>query len=94
MPNWKSPFASVAECGPKTRIVSALERRESALKAPEIAKLLGVTRQQVYKMAAKGIIPSFRVGAAVRFDPDLIAEWLRRKMANQSVAPQPQRIAV
>ena len=33
-------------------------------KARDLAQLFGVTQQQFYKLAAKGIIPSFRVGAA------------------------------
>jgi len=28
-------------------------------------------------MAKAGRMPSFRVGAAVRFDPRAVAEWLR-----------------
>lgn len=94
MPNSKQPFAPAADWGGKTRILTTLERRDNALKAPEIARLLGVTRQQVYKMAARGTIPSFRVGTAVRFDPGLIADWLRRKMPKPIVASEPQSIAV
>jgi excisionase family DNA binding protein len=69
------------------KIVQILEAKDQALKAAELAKLLGVTRQHIYKLAAEGTIPSFQVGAAVRFDPEQIAEWLRRKI------PQPARVA-
>ena len=53
--------------------------QHNALKAQEVADFLGVTRQHVYKLAAKGLIPSFRVGKAVRFDPSAIAVWLQEK---------------
>lgn len=76
------------------RIIQALEAREEAMRARELATLLGVTRQYVYKMAAKGLIPSFRVGSAVRFDPELVADWLRRKMPAPALAHSRQQIAV
>jgi len=51
------------------RLLRTLETKDQALKAAELAKLLCVTRQHIYKMAAEGTIPSFRVGCAIRFDP-------------------------
>ena len=62
------------------KVVQMLELKECALKAGELAKLLGVTRQHIYKMAAAGSLPSFRVGSAVRFDPKQVAEWLKSTM--------------
>ena len=44
------------------KIVQILEAKDQALKAAELAKLLGVTRQHIYKLAAEGTIPSFQVG--------------------------------
>lgn len=76
------------------KIIQALEARDEAMRARELAKLLGVTRQHVYKMAAEGVIPSFRVGSSVRFDPALVAEWLRRKMPKPVVPSERPRIAV
>ena len=58
------------------KILETLESKEHALKAGELAKLLGVTRQHIYKMAAASAIPSFRIGAAVRFDPKQVRESL------------------
>lgn len=62
------------------KVVQMLESKECALKAGELAKLLGVTRQHIYKMAAAGSLPSFCVGSAVRFDPKQVAEWLKKTM--------------
>lgn len=62
------------------KVVQVLEAKQCALKAGELAKLLGVTRQHIYKMAAAGCLPSFRVGSAVRFDPQQVAEWLKQRM--------------
>ena len=39
------------------RLVETLKSKTVALKVAEIAKLLGVTPQHIYKMAARGTIP-------------------------------------
>jgi excisionase family DNA binding protein len=69
------------------RVLQTLESRDSALRARDLAKLLGVTRQHIYKMAAAGDIPFFRVGSAVRFDPGDVAGWLQRVCSRSSGNP-------
>lgn len=56
-----------------------LEKQDGPIKADQIAKILGVTPAQVYKLAAEGKIPgAIRVSdKAIRFCPDIFAEWLR-----------------
>jgi excisionase family DNA binding protein len=49
----------------------------SALTAEELAKFLSVSKVTIFKQAAAGRIPSFRVGTCVRFDPRAVAQWLR-----------------
>jgi excisionase family DNA binding protein len=61
------------------RLLEKLEKKAGALKVSEVAEVLGVTPQHIYKMAACGEIPSFRVSGAVRFDPGDIGEWLKKK---------------
>ena len=63
------------------RLIETLKNRTGALKVAEIAKLFGVTPQHIYKMAASGRIPSFRISGSVRFDPDDVAAWLKEKQA-------------
>jgi excisionase family DNA binding protein len=67
------------------RVLQTLAAKQGALKAAELAKLLAVTRQHIYKLAAAGTLPSFRVGAAVRFDPRAVAEWLLKKPPRAAV---------
>src|ERR1700685_2722979 len=76
------------------KILQTLESKENALKAGELAKLLGVTRQHIYKMAAASVIPSFRIGTAVRFDPKQVSEWLTRRMPHTVPSPGLGRLAV
>jgi excisionase family DNA binding protein len=75
------------------RIIAELEMKGHALKAKEVAALLRVTAQHIYKLAAQQLIPSFRVGGAVRFDPIQIADWIRRKMPQAVSSPPKPRSA-
>lgn len=67
------------------KLIEAVEAKNEALRVSDVARILGVSVQQVYKMAAKGQIPSFRVANAIRFDPQLFANWLRDKYPAQQV---------
>jgi excisionase family DNA binding protein len=60
------------------QIADQIERIGHALTAVELAKLLAVSRVTIFKQAAAGRIPSFRVGTCVRFDPTAVANWLRK----------------
>ena len=58
-------------------LIEQIEKRSSALKVSEVAKLLEVTPQHIYGLAAQGLIPCFRIGGAIRFDPQEFAMWLK-----------------
>lgn len=59
--------------------MESLEQMEGAITADPLARLLGLSKITVYKLAAKGRIPCFRVGSAVRFDPVAVAQWLEQR---------------
>ena len=48
-----------------------------ALTAKELSDILAVSHVTIFKQAKAGRIPSFRIGTCVRFDPILVAKWLR-----------------
>jgi excisionase family DNA binding protein len=78
----KKPYARVSQKrGASMKLVETLKSRTKALKVAEVADLLGVTPQHIYKMAASGRIPSFRISGSVRFDPDDVAAWLKEKQS-------------
>jgi len=54
-----------------------IERMGRALTADELASILTVSRITIFKQAKAGRIPSFRIGTCVRFDPKVVAQWLR-----------------
>ena len=51
----------------------------ATLTVPEVAQLLGFGRTAIYDLVAAGRIPHFRIGASIRFDPFVLAEWLRSR---------------
>ena len=53
------------------------EKSNQAIRVRELATLLNVSPMTIYRQAKSGGIPSFRVGASLRFDPKMIARWLR-----------------
>ncbi len=58
-------------------IIEVIASSKKALTAAELANLLAVSPDQIYALARKGILPSFRVGNAVRFDPKAVATSLK-----------------
>ena len=64
---------------PTQLLADRIEQTEHALTAPEIAVFLSLATATVFKMARAGRIPSFRIGSAVRFDPRIVAQWLRSR---------------
>ena len=59
-------------------LADQIEAFDHALTAEDLADTLRVTPTMVRKLAREGRLPSFRVGTAVRFDPKLVAAWMRR----------------
>jgi excisionase family DNA binding protein len=55
-----------------------IERIGRALTADELASMLTVAKVTIFKQAKAGRIPSFRIGSCVRFDPKMVAQWLRK----------------
>jgi excisionase family DNA binding protein len=51
-------------------------RFPGAITAKQLAEILGVGEELIYKQARAGLIPNFRIGTAVRFDPSAICKWL------------------
>jgi excisionase family DNA binding protein len=62
---------------PSTSLADQIAMTGHALTADELAHLLAVSRITIFKQAKAGRIPSFRIGTCVRFDPVVVAKWLR-----------------
>lgn len=70
-------------------LIEKLEARSGAMKVAELCELLGVDDKHIYRMAARGSLPSFHVGGAVRFDPQEVAKWLRVRYGLDDAAKKP-----
>ncbi len=57
-------------------IIEKIEKRTSAFKVAEVAKLLDVTPQHLYSLISRGVLPSLRIDNAIRLDPHELAAWL------------------
>ena len=75
------PIPKVSENDPRSQATLAdqIERFQGALTARQLSELLSVSAVTVFKMAKSGRLPSFRIGASVRFCPATIARWLRER---------------
>jgi excisionase family DNA binding protein len=62
-----------------SRPAVASEPQPLLVKAPEAAKLLGIGRRKLWTMTNCGEIPYVRFGAAVRYSPTALQEWVARK---------------
>ena len=69
-------------------LADSLQQRATALTVSDVASLLNISERQVYKLAADGRIPCFKIGNSVRFDPAAFAAWLRQKMGPVSADAQ------
>lgn len=76
----------------KLNLIEELEARNGGIKVSDLAAILGVDDKHIYRMAARGQLPSFRVGGAVRFDPQEVAKWLRSRYGHEDlIARKPAR---
>lgn len=51
---------------------------KQALTVAQLADILGVSQETIYKETRKGIIPSMRIGGSIRFCPEAVSEWLAK----------------
>jgi excisionase family DNA binding protein len=59
-------------------LVEKIASHRGALKVNDLVELLGCSKEKIYADAKSGRIPSFNLGSAVRFDPALVAAWLKK----------------
>jgi excisionase family DNA binding protein len=70
-------------------LADVVEQKKEALRVGDVARILDVSVKQIYKMAAKGQIPSLKIANCVRFDPHAVAVWLRGQSCASPIAAIP-----
>jgi len=66
-------------------LAEIVEGKKEALRVAEVARILDVSIKKIYRMAAKGQIPSLKISNSIRFDPHDIAVWLRRQFSTNTI---------
>ena len=56
------------------------------MRPADVAPLLGVTTGRIYQLIAAGLLPSVRIGRAIRIPRATWEEWLREKEKLASVS--------
>lgn len=70
---------SITQAQQADDIASQIEARRSTLTVDEFAELLNVSDKTIYKAIDRGSLPAFHIGGAIRLDPKMTADWLRRQ---------------
>ena len=65
-----------------------MESKSTLLTVPEVAQWLRVPISTVYDLVQRQILPSLKVGRALRFDPHDLEDYLRRQKRGRSPAGQ------
>lgn len=60
-------------------IIAKLRALPGLTSAHEISQLLGLKKATIYKFVRLNLIPCYRVGYSIRFDPTAVAAWLEGK---------------
>ncbi|WP_446745611.1 helix-turn-helix domain-containing protein [Silvibacterium acidisoli] len=68
-------------------LAEIVESKKEALRAAEVARILDVSVKKVYRMAARGQIPSLKISSSIRFDPHDISEWLKSQSRMDHMQP-------
>jgi predicted DNA-binding transcriptional regulator AlpA len=74
-------------------LAEIVEDKKEALRVAAVARILDVSSKKIYRMAAKGQVPSLKISNSIRFDPHDIAVWLRDQSFSEpaTVVPLPPR---
>jgi excisionase family DNA binding protein len=62
-------------------ILKTLRERTEPLNVAELAKLLKVTEATVLRWGKKRLIPCIRIGDVIRFDGNMLADWVELQSA-------------
>ncbi len=67
-------------------LAEIVEGKKEALRVSEVAQILDVSIKKIYRMAAKGQIPSLKISSSIRFDPHDIAAWMRSQSSTNPIS--------
>jgi excisionase family DNA binding protein len=63
-----------------TKLEAQLESSPNMITVKMLAELLNIGQTKVYKLVNHRAIPHYRFGKMIRFDPWIIARWVREQL--------------
>ena len=60
-------------------LIETLKGRQGLMDAKEVAPLLDMNKEVLYRKVKAGLVPHFRILGQVKFDPVVLAEWLEER---------------
>jgi len=63
-------------------VIETLKAKRGLIHAEELAALLGMNKDKLYRKTKAGEVPHFRVLGRVKYDPAVIAAWLEQREVN------------
>jgi len=75
------PGGGVQTVFPFMTLADKIEKIDHLLTINELAALISLSAKTLYSKVAAGTIPTIRISGSLRFDPVMIADWLRAQTA-------------
>ena len=63
-------------------IVEQIAARKKALRIPELADMLGMSKRGLYAMVKDGRLPAIKIGDTVVLDPKTTAAWVQKRITS------------
>lgn len=60
-------------------VIEKLRAAKKLLGVKQVAELLGSHPMTIYGWVAEGRLPHLRVGGRIKFDPNVVADWLQAR---------------
>ena len=80
----------MAQINPKRVGHLMIEKSDEILTVEEVAAYLKAGRRTVYRLAANGQIPAFKLGGTWRFQRAELDRWIAARMGVREGSPKPE----
>ena len=61
-------------------LISTVAEQREAWTVPALAKLLTMSKGEIYEQVKSGKLPAFKIGTSIRLCPKLTSRWLRARL--------------
>ena len=61
-------------------LIEIVAERREAWTVPQLAKLLSLSKGEIYEQVKAGKLPAIKIGTSIRLCPKLTSQWLRSRL--------------